>query len=171
MTDQKAPRNVTLVKLGMRIKDAAGRLDHIMSSFQRITNNIHVTHCKECGMEAFINLMPGQGQETITGDAVFKHCQPPTKPAARPLTYEQVRSWTWQQQQNVYSLHIRNYNGAPRRFKVTRYQTWKRDPNRLFFVLSGGPNNSGHQRFEITNIDQLAGWSLDDPDDYKYPNT
>lgn len=173
MTVQTSERKAFLT-LRRRATQAANRQDHILSRWYEFTSNNSMAAyaiCRCCGMQANIVVDPPVGGEHIYNDAVFKHCAPQKKPLARPLTYEQLVNATWQQKQNVYSLHIRNADGKPRRFKLTRWNTWKREPNRFLIVFSGGPQNSGHQRFELTYREQLAGWSLDDPDDYHYPNT
>ena len=171
MAVQTSERKAFL-KLRQRANHEANRRDHILGRWYEFTYNDSMAAyaiCRCCGMQANIVVDPPVGVEHIYNDAMFNHCAPQKKPAARPLTIEQVRNWNWKQRANVYALHIRNADGSPRRFRVTREQTWKRDPDRLFFVLSGGPQNRGHQRFEIGYEHQLAGWSLDDPDDFSYP--
>lgn len=143
----------------------ANALDHELGRFYEIGPVRHEARCLACRMPVHISMVDGDFQ--ISGPAVLDHCAPPIRPAARPLTVElalQLTPYT-----TIYHLTEKRADGTPRRYRlVSSVRRWARNPERFQFSLRHGIDK---RTSIITDSDDLAQFSLDDPDTFRYPLT
>ena len=144
----------------------ASRLDHVIAGWRNAFQpSLYEGRCTACNMDVMV-WYDDENTLQMSGQALVNHCAPQPRPAARPMTVDDLDGLY--PGKEVYMLYEYNKRNIPLRLRLaSQVQRWKREPSRFRFSLRYGIER---HTYVINTPEQLAHLTLDTPGDFKFPH-